>query len=866
MDIEKTPGDPVIKDPVVEASQLPSGVDIESTDDINSQEIATDTTKETLSDPLIQEQVDGSNGAPSNDEEDTKVDESTQVTSSDTTEKASTEPIEKPVISPIENTSSDQNDSKQPTATPEPTIPQKKKRLTLQERLALAANKGGSKTIKKKAQPSSNEATPRTSIDSSRPSLDSESEPVVKLDIGNDSLLFPPNYQELDHSQLIEHIKASILKFGKVNEQLVKEQSSNQDLRIRLTTKDSDYKALEKKFSENNTSLLTKKLQEKENLINDLMVEGSKLSMKELNLSNTIKKLKSKTSEDAALLEDLQEKLDSTLNKLATFELKEVELKDFDTKKEQLTSDFKSLETRHNKLQEDHTKISQQYKELKAQRFEQQLETTKLKLDEEVKKNRELTTEVEQLNIKLKLLKDQSKSEVAELEEKLQKQQQRFLTSQEESSSEIKRLEDKMELLRIMAESSSNSKNDETSNEAYKKLASSNDLLQSQYTLAQENWKFIESSYLNKLAQAEKDINTLKQKDLTSMKKMKVLTGDLKSKNEELEEAMERSTTIASEMETLKTAIESKNRIISELEKKVKSLLDEIKQVKIDFDTKLQDELAKQRESIEKELESSNKSFDGPIQQQGLYINDLVSNPSFLKTRSISNLSWNDNIAFGESSTTPRSSHLGSRKTSSAFLNQFNNGNNVLRTPLADNGLPKFLDSPREAIRDSSFDHSFNHDSYFEDDIPEESDSPSSQNSSKFTLNKDAPALSGIGSAASNFANKHIQLIGKLSAQIRRLEIESLTLKDEIANLNNVKNESNNEIVKLLKENSEVRKLKNENDELTNKVSELDKKYQRTLELLGEKSERVEELSADVDDLKQLCREQVQQLVELQTK
>jgi archaellum component FlaC len=45
--------------------------------------------------------------------------------------------------------------------------------------------------------------------------------------------------------------------------------------------------------------------------------------------------------------------------------------------------------------------------------------------------------------------------------------------------------------------------------------------------------------------------------------------------------------------------------------------------------------------------------------------------------------------------------------------------------------------------------------------------------------------------------------------------------------------------------------------ELETTLEDLDQRYQTTLELLGEKSEQVEELQADIADLKKIYRELV---------
>ncbi|RLV94921.1 hypothetical protein JA1_001320 [Spathaspora sp. JA1] len=100
--------------------------------------------------------------------------------------------------------------------------------------------------------------------------------------------------------------------------------------------------------------------------------------------------------------------------------------------------------------------------------------------------------------------------------------------------------------------------------------------------------------------------------------------------------------------------------------------------------------------------------------------------------------------------------------------------------------------------------------------------------------------------------NSNIQLVNKMSSTIRRLEIELHTLKDEYTKLNQDKEKLEQELFESIKLNDEMSLLTVEIDELKQEIVEKEKKEQTMLELIGEKSEQVEELKADVVDLKDL--------------
>ena len=123
-----------------------------------------------------------------------------------------------------------------------------------------------------------------------------------------------------------------------------------------------------------------------------------------------------------------------------------------------------------------------------------------------------------------------------------------------------------------------------------------------------------------------------------------------------------------------------------------------------------------------------------------------------------------------------------------------------------------------------------------------------------------APPVGG-GVPASSHSN-NIQLVNKMSSNIRRLEIELNTLKDEYSKISTEKEKVEQELLESLKLTDEIKLLHSELDSLKSVIKDKEIQEQRMLELIGEKSEQVEELKADVVDLKELCKLQVQQLVE----
>ncbi|GAV52367.1 hypothetical protein ZYGR_0AG03580 [Zygosaccharomyces rouxii] len=109
-------------------------------------------------------------------------------------------------------------------------------------------------------------------------------------------------------------------------------------------------------------------------------------------------------------------------------------------------------------------------------------------------------------------------------------------------------------------------------------------------------------------------------------------------------------------------------------------------------------------------------------------------------------------------------------------------------------------------------------------------------------------------------------MISKLGAEIRRYEAELVSLQNSCERLQKEKMEASNEILKLLEENEKVQALTKEKDELVKKFEETQSKLETSLQVLGEKTEKVEELENDVADLKEMMQQQIQQMADMQEK
>jgi len=117
--------------------------------------------------------------------------------------------------------------------------------------------------------------------------------------------------------------------------------------------------------------------------------------------------------------------------------------------------------------------------------------------------------------------------------------------------------------------------------------------------------------------------------------------------------------------------------------------------------------------------------------------------------------------------------------------------------------------------------------------------------------------INDMFSVSTAAAGPSVQLVERMSAAVRRLESEKAAAKDELDRLSAQRNEAREQVVSLMRETEEKWAADAKILRLEAEVAEINQRYQTTLEMLGEKSELVEELKADVADVKQMYRDLV---------
>lgn len=697
--------------------------------------------------------------------------------------------------------------TEQDEAQPEPTTPvhpepvrATKKRLTLQERLALAAKS-------KKKGPNRVDSPIEAEFKAKPDESDAADEKEAEVS--------EPNAAPSDHADEIAKLKVEISLLKLRNAAIVDENK---------TLKASGNRAVDPQ--------LTRLIAEKDATIEQLMEEGQALSVKELKLNEKVRTLAANNSKLEASLKSYSEKNEETLLKLGEIEdiMKVHKLKSVDQLLDLLSESAQNLA--------DATALYEKEKELNWEGKYKELQRL---YENELGEKKRFNKELSDARVQLQMLESQAALDVQSKDDLVAHLNQEIISLKDENSAEVERLESKIEGLRLENESflkmSQNGKPAETLEDVeqklidyheYAKLSDTHRNLQSQYVSSQENWKLIESNLLSKVDTLSSSLDTLKKGKLKATNEIRKLNTQISLKSQEIDSLKATALALAAEIKDLRFQLQVKANEYSELEEK----LQELKTV---FNT--------DRQNYDAKIKALNESAKRYEEQAHTFPSSVSVNDSYtsLHSRRLRDSGLHINLEMGA-------------RTPSRNLSYNSMMNSSFHTPGTGTDL-RFEDLPTPGFNNSHvFEHNNNSSISFNEDLEERyeaSDTVSADDS----YYKEIPTNLG--------ATKNIQLINKMSSNIRRLEVELMSLREENEQLAQEKDQAQQEIVNKSALNSEMDNLQRKVESLQLEIEDKSKREQTLLELIGEKSERVAELQADVLDLKDLCRQQVQQMIEM---
>lgn len=580
-----------------------------------------------------------------------------------------------------------------------------------------------------------------------------------------------------------------------------------------------------------------KKLAEKDLQIAQLMEEGSKLAANEQKLRAVIKKLRtqiaanekelneqkiwrqkdevelSRLRETANSVDDLKKANDELQKQIAQLK------KDLSQSKSNLAMKDSTIAELKSNVQEE----AERAKALAAKVNDQVREAGQQKI-------KDLEDVVAALKVEKNLIADRAKLQANELQEKAERAAERSRAIELELKGEVQVLESKLEAVRARAEEASSG----AVGDAQVKLLRQIETLQTQYSVASENWQGMEASLVARAANAEKERDEALRRESEMRKKARESAARAKRQEEELEEAKTKLPNVQKDLSEHQNQLEILRKRAEEAEAALAEARADFAKQKQAWKEESADRAGTDRRPWMEDVAGRSNSrpasplLSGPPRT---WSNDFLGIQNFpTKLRKASAPSSNGDPAPSERPlSSRRPSYMPPPHRPSIFSNP--SGSSML-------GGMDVLNSPttHPVDRDDNF------------DIVETPASPQH-------------VLQDMVSVSTIAAGPSVQLVERMSAAIRRLESEKVAAKEELARISAQRDEGRAEIVALIKEVEAGKPANKKVEELEKEVTEINERYQTTLEMLGEKSELVEELRADVADVKAMYRDLIERTI-----
>ncbi|KAM3439049.1 hypothetical protein MY4824_002853 [Beauveria thailandica] len=586
------------------------------------------------------------------------------------------------------------------------------------------------------------------------------------------------------------------------------------------------------------------KLAGKDEKIALLMEEGQKLAAGEQKYRTIIKKLRQQVTDSEKQNEELKKTKDKAIADAEALRTRLDSSEEQEKQQEQMRRATVGLQKELDSLKKEKTARDYTMRNLERELKTKTEEASKAAAlsDDLATKREKLKTQEESFMI-LRAEKDALEVKVSqdgiEWSEKLDRAVERGRTAQNELRVEMKAMEAKLELMRTQAEEATSG----PGGEVQVKLLRQIETLQSQYASASNNWQSMESSLLAKVSNLEKERDEARKRESEMRKKARDSTTRARTLDEELQHVQPALARARDQLEKIRDELAA----LKMSSKATEAALD---QARSDLE---REQRSKSRDLAAQQTEWTEDAVRG---------DEMDSRPQSPVPGNISRTFSTDPASFGG---LPLSLHQRSTPLSGSIPDT--DARPRSRQPSAQPSLRLSAASPNPGPPPpifSAFQQTGelgSHHALSPPAMEEDADNggllgvddavPSSPRQPAA-----APDMISMSTVA---AGPSVQLVERMSAAIRRLEAEKVAAKEEMARVCNQRDEARSDMVGLMKELEDAKTASARVPELQVQVEKLDARYQTTLEMLGEKSELVEELRADVQDVKAMYRELIEQ-------
>jgi chromosome segregation ATPase len=371
--------------------------------------------------------------------------------------------------------------------------------------------------------------------------------------------------------------------------------------------------------------------------------------------------------------------------------------------------------------------------------------------------------------------------------------------------------------------------------DAQAKLLRQIETLQTQYAVASENWQGIEASLIARATNLEKERDEATRRETEMRRKAREVTLKAKRSEDELEESRSKLPSFQQDLAEHKAQLDDLHRRAEDAEAN-------LVEAKVAFDREKQawklemlqciDERQKWQEEASGHSSHGHSCAESPVTSTCRGLTSEFLGLQNLQTRRASARSINSDVPIAERFIGRHpSAQPPTRSSGHATLSRQDSTQSF---------------AVNREVPDTPSIHAIDHDDFFENTA-----SPSSP---QRTIN-DMVSVSTVGAGPS------VQLVERMSSAVRRLESEKVATKEDLARLSAQRDEARTEIVALMHEVEAKRAADSKVAALEEEVKAINSRYQTTLEMLGEKSELVDELRSDIEDIKTMYRELVETTV-----
>lgn len=251
-----------------------------------------------------------------------------------------------------------------------------------------------------------------------------------------------------------------------------------------------------------------KKLADKDQQIALLMEEGQKLSNTELKHMTVIKKLRAKGFGSEKAAGEVNKTLEKMVKEKATLNERlkradgiERQLNERHKQVSQMQKDIEAVKAERDAKEVQIGQLKAQLSESASQAKADEVKNIQGQLDAEKKRASDLDEEVSSLKIEKELAEDKLRAQIKELQSKAEREVERARAAELEQKGEIQLLESRLEVMRTRAEEISSG----ATGDAQAKFLRQIETLQTQYSIASENWQGIQTSLTSQVTNLQKE-------------------------------------------------------------------------------------------------------------------------------------------------------------------------------------------------------------------------------------------------------------------------------------------------------------------------------------------------------------------------